>query len=109
MTTIEKDISSSDVLKELAVDAGMDVAEVDEWFDSHSASDVVDEEARRNKEMANSGFLASLFKGRIGLTRVYRGVLKSKRRRIGRRNGIGERLQGSIYYTVHVFSLPSWL
>lgn len=55
MTTIEKDISSSDVLKELAVDAGMDVAEVDEWFGSDAASHVVDEEARRNKKKANSG------------------------------------------------------
>lgn len=47
---LEKDISSKEVLTELAVDAGLDGKQVREWLDSELAADVVDEEARKNKE-----------------------------------------------------------
>ncbi|RHZ52994.1 uncharacterized protein CDV56_104925 [Aspergillus thermomutatus] len=53
---MEKDISSKEVLLELAVDARLDKAEVDEWLDSDLAGDVVDEHSRNNKEQpGNTG------------------------------------------------------
>ncbi|KAE8384718.1 hypothetical protein ETB97_005227 [Aspergillus alliaceus] len=53
---LEKDISSREVLTELAVDAGLDSGEVRAWLDSGLAADVVDEEARKNREEeGNSG------------------------------------------------------
>jgi predicted DsbA family dithiol-disulfide isomerase len=50
----EKDISSMEVLKEIAVDVGLNVEEVEEWLKSNMAADIVDEEARRNKEELNN-------------------------------------------------------
>ncbi|GIK06097.1 hypothetical protein Aspvir_001740 [Aspergillus viridinutans] len=47
---LEKDISSKEVLTELAVNAGLEQAEVAEWLDTDLAGDIVDKEARQNKE-----------------------------------------------------------
>ncbi|KAI0489714.1 DSBA-like thioredoxin domain-containing protein [Xylaria cf. heliscus] len=53
---LEKDISSLDVLREIALEAGMDKAEVDEWASSNAAVDSVDEEAKVFREkVAGSG------------------------------------------------------
>lgn len=57
-------ISLADVLKDLAVNAGIDVVlEVDEWLGSDLEADVVDEEARRNKEMVGSGVPSFIIQG----------------------------------------------
>ncbi|KAF3069696.1 DSBA-like thioredoxin domain-containing protein [Daldinia childiae] len=47
----EQDISERGVLRAVAVKAGIDGAEVDAWLDSDADADVVDEEARKNKEI----------------------------------------------------------
>ena len=53
---LEKDISSPDVLREIAVDAGLDGSEVREWLGSDNrGGDTVDAEARRNREAGVSG------------------------------------------------------
>lgn len=57
----EMDISDRDVLKELAVDAGLNKREVDEWLDATPAA--VDEEARKNKEVLKSGVPVYIVQG----------------------------------------------
>ncbi|CRG89534.1 hypothetical protein PISL3812_06570 [Talaromyces islandicus] len=56
---LEKDISSREVLREIAIEAGMDAGQVDECLDSFAAENVqeseVDREARENKEATHSG------------------------------------------------------
>ena len=52
---LERDISSREVVREIAVDSGIDAVIVSEWLGSDVAGDVVDEEARRNKETGNPG------------------------------------------------------
>jgi predicted DsbA family dithiol-disulfide isomerase len=57
---LEQDISSRTVLREIAVEAGMDAAQVDECLDSFSSPEIsqeseVDKEARENKEATNTG------------------------------------------------------
>lgn len=47
----EQDISERGVLRAVAVKAGIDGAEVDVWLDSDADAEVVDEEARKNKEI----------------------------------------------------------
>ena len=42
---LEKDISSKEVLREVAVDAGLSGSEVEEWLDSDLGGDTVDAEA----------------------------------------------------------------
>ena len=42
---LEKDISSKEVLREIAVDAGLSGPEVEEWLDSNLGGDIVDAEA----------------------------------------------------------------
>lgn len=51
---LEKDISARDVLRGAAVDAGLDAPQVDQWLDSSSGADSVDDEARKIKETAAS-------------------------------------------------------
>lgn len=53
---LEKDISCHDVLREIAVDAGLDASEVDGCLSSSSSSEghSVDDEARNNKETVGS-------------------------------------------------------
>ena len=52
---LEKDISSRDTLRDIAVDAGLDGVEVGKWLNSNSARDVVDAEASNNRKMGVSG------------------------------------------------------
>ena len=51
------------MLRDLAVNAGNDATEVDEWLGSSLAADVVDEEAWRNKETVNSGVPSFIIQG----------------------------------------------
>ena len=51
----ERDITSPDVLSELAIDAGLDRSEVGEWLSSSLGGQIVDAEARRNRERGISG------------------------------------------------------
>ncbi|RJE19120.1 DSBA-like thioredoxin domain protein, partial [Aspergillus sclerotialis] len=60
---LERDISERAVLRDLAVNAGIDATEVDECLESSLAADVVDEEARRNKETVNSGVPSFVIQG----------------------------------------------
>ncbi|KAF7585353.1 hypothetical protein BBP40_011163 [Aspergillus hancockii] len=46
----EKDISSTEVLKEIAIGVGLNVEEVEEWLKSGIAVEAVNEEAERSKE-----------------------------------------------------------
>ncbi|KAI1374294.1 thioredoxin-like protein [Hypoxylon crocopeplum] len=60
----EQAISERAVLKDVAVAAGMDGAEIEAWLDSDIDADVVDEEARKNKEMLmGSGVPAFIIQG----------------------------------------------
>ena len=52
---LEKDISSTDVLRELAIDAGLNVSEVGEWLNSSLGAESVDTEALKNRERGVSG------------------------------------------------------
>lgn len=67
---LEKDISSAYMLKKLAVDAGIDAAEVEEWLGLDVAADIVDEEARLNKKMMKSGYYPLIFNEYIRLTNL---------------------------------------
>ncbi len=51
----EKDISSRDVLREIAIDAGLDGLEVNEWLSSSLGRDIVDAEASENRKRGYSG------------------------------------------------------
>ncbi|KAH7134200.1 thioredoxin-like protein [Dactylonectria macrodidyma] len=48
---LEKDITSKDVLREIAIGAGLESTEVDEWLSSDLDAGIIDDEAQRNKEM----------------------------------------------------------
>jgi predicted DsbA family dithiol-disulfide isomerase len=52
---LEQDISDRAVLRDVAVRAGFDAKEVSEYLDSGLDADVVDEEARKSKSMADAG------------------------------------------------------
>ena len=52
---LEKDISSPDVLRAIAIDAGLDGPEVEEWLNSGLGGDIVDAEAMENRKMGTSG------------------------------------------------------
>lgn len=58
---LEKDISSLDVLREIALEAGMDQAELDEWASSNAAADRVDEEAKVFREKVSGSGVPSYF------------------------------------------------
>jgi predicted DsbA family dithiol-disulfide isomerase len=52
---LERDISNREVLKELAVRAGLDALEVDEWLVSDAGGEQTDRDARANRDIVNSG------------------------------------------------------
>ena len=60
---LKQDISSRDVLSEIAIDAGLDEAEVDEWLSSGLAGDVVDDEAFKNRKMVTLGVPRFIIQG----------------------------------------------
>lgn len=60
---LEKDISSQDVLREIAIDAGLDGPEVDECLNSSVGGDSVDDEALNNRKMVNSGVPTFIIQG----------------------------------------------
>ena len=51
----ERDISEWSVLREIAVDAGLDGRDVDGWLESDLGGDAVDDEATKNREVVNAG------------------------------------------------------
>ncbi|THC95096.1 hypothetical protein EYZ11_005420 [Aspergillus tanneri] len=60
----EKDISSKELLKEIAVRVDHDAAEIDRWLNSDIAAEAVDEEARMNKERPdNTGVPCYIIQG----------------------------------------------
>lgn len=51
-----KDISTKEVLREIAINSGIAAAEVDEWLDSEEQVKAVDDDAEKNKEfLAGAG------------------------------------------------------
>lgn len=52
---LEMDISSGDILRQIAIGAGLDGPEVEEWLNSDLGRDIVDAEAMENRRMGNSG------------------------------------------------------
>ncbi|KAI8679408.1 DSBA domain-containing protein [Fusarium keratoplasticum] len=53
---LKKDISTKEVLREIAINSGIAAAEVDEWLDSEEQVKVVDDESEKNKEfLAGAG------------------------------------------------------
>ncbi|GES61475.1 putative regulator of gluconeogenesis Rmd5 [Aspergillus terreus] len=61
---LEKDISEKEVLRELAVAAGIEAATVDKWLEENGGGEEVDKEAKRNKEVeANTGVPRFLIQG----------------------------------------------
>ncbi|KAI0548819.1 DSBA-like thioredoxin domain-containing protein [Xylaria curta] len=58
---LEKDISSLDVLREIALEAGLEKAEVDGWLSSNAAADSVDEEAKEFREKVTGSGVPSYF------------------------------------------------
>ena len=60
---LEKDISSRDVLRQIAIDAGLHEPEVEEWLDSDLGGDIVDAEAMENRKMGNSGVPIFIIQG----------------------------------------------
>jgi predicted DsbA family dithiol-disulfide isomerase len=60
---LEKDISSQHVLREIAIDAGLDGPDVDECLNSSLGGDGVDDEALKNREMVNSGVPTFIIQG----------------------------------------------
>ena len=60
---LEKDISSPDVLRDIAVDAGLNESEVGEWLISDLGGDIVDAEALRNREAGFSGVPMFIIQG----------------------------------------------
>ncbi|KAI1415082.1 thioredoxin-like protein [Hypoxylon sp. FL1857] len=60
----EQDISERDILRAVAVQAGIDGAEADTWLNSDIDADVVDEDERKNKKMfSGSGVPAFIIQG----------------------------------------------
>ncbi|KAF7552404.1 hypothetical protein G7Z17_g4372 [Cylindrodendrum hubeiense] len=61
---LEKDISSQDVLREIAIASGVDGTEVDKWLGSELEAGTVDVEAQKNREaLAGSGVPAYVIQG----------------------------------------------
>ena len=60
---LERDISSQDVLREIAKNVGLDGPEVDEWLSSSLGGDNVDDEALENRKMVNSGVPLFIIQG----------------------------------------------
>ena len=60
---LEKDISSRDVLRQIAIDAGLNGPEVEEWLNSDLGGDIVDAEAMENRKMGNSGVPIFIIQG----------------------------------------------
>ena len=61
---LEKDISSKEVLLELAIDVRLDANEVDEWLRSDVDASVVDEEEQKNRQtVAGSGVPTYIIQG----------------------------------------------
>lgn len=60
---LEKDISSPNVLREIAVDAGLNGSEVGEWLNSNLGGDTVDTEALKNREIGISGVPMFIIQG----------------------------------------------
>ena len=58
-----KDISAQDVLREIAVDAGLDGPEVDEWLGSDLGGKIVDDEAAENRKSVTTGVPTFLVQG----------------------------------------------
>lgn len=47
---LEKDITDKEVLRELAMEAGVDEHEVDEWLESDKSASIIDQTAQKNRE-----------------------------------------------------------
>ena len=60
---LEKDISSPNVLREIAMDAGFNGPEVGEWLTSNHDEDNVDAEARKNREIGILGVPMFIIQG----------------------------------------------
>ena len=65
---LEKDISSTGVLRELAVDVGLNDLEVGDWLNSSIGGETVDTEALKNRERGISGVPMFIIQGvhRVG-------------------------------------------
>ena len=61
---LEEDISSQDILREIARDAGLDGSEVDEWLSSSVGGDLVDAEAESNRKLVTSGVPTFIIQGK---------------------------------------------
>ncbi|KAM0798675.1 putative thioredoxin [Usnea florida] len=61
---LEKDISSQDILREVARGAGLDGSEVDEWLNSSVGGDVVDAQAESNRKLVTSGVPTFIIQGK---------------------------------------------
>ncbi|CAM1511840.1 Fc.00g093530.m01.CDS01 [Cosmosporella sp. VM-42] len=61
---LEKDISNKEILRELATESGLDVAEVDEWLNSDMDESIVDKEEQENREaVADTGVPTYVIQG----------------------------------------------
>jgi predicted DsbA family dithiol-disulfide isomerase len=60
---LEKDISSRDVIRELAIEARLDGPEVEEWLTSSLIGKSVDDEALKNREIVDSGVPMFIIQG----------------------------------------------
>jgi predicted DsbA family dithiol-disulfide isomerase len=60
---LEKDISSLEILGEIAISAGLDGSEVEDLLRSNAGETQVDEEARKNREIATSGVPLFIIQG----------------------------------------------
>jgi predicted DsbA family dithiol-disulfide isomerase len=62
---LEKDISEKEMLRELAVAAGIEAATVDKWLEGNGGGKEVDDEAKRNKGVdGNTGVPRFLIQGK---------------------------------------------
>ena len=61
---LEKDISSRDVLGDIARNVGLDGSEVDEWLNSSVGGDLVDAEAESNRKLVTSGVPMFIIQGK---------------------------------------------
>ena len=61
---LEKDISSRDLLRDIARDVGLDGSEVDEWLNSSVGGDLVDAKAKSNREPVTSGVPMYIIQGK---------------------------------------------
>jgi predicted DsbA family dithiol-disulfide isomerase len=59
----EKDISSKEVVREIAIDAGIREIEVNEWLNSDLDGKTVDEEAQYNREKVSNGVPTFIIQG----------------------------------------------